>query len=51
MMPNLVALDGLSWFRVEDLAVGFLVALAIWNFGIWRSYEQRRHHRPRQRGW
>lgn len=33
---------------MEVLAAGFLVALAIWFFGIWRSYEERQHHRPRR---
>jgi hypothetical protein len=32
---------------MEVLAAAFCVALAIWFFGIWRSYEQRRRHPPR----
>jgi hypothetical protein len=32
---------------MEILAAGFFVALAIWFFAIWRSYEERRHHGPR----
>jgi hypothetical protein len=32
---------------MEVLAAGFFVALAIWFFAIWRSYEQRRRHPPR----
>jgi hypothetical protein len=31
---------------MEVLAAGFLVALAIWFFAIWRSYEERRRHGP-----
>ncbi len=31
---------------MEVLAIGFFVALAIWFFGIWRSYEERRRHGP-----
>jgi hypothetical protein len=32
---------------MEILAAGFFVALAIWLFAIWRSYEERRRHPPR----
>lgn len=33
---------------MEMLAVAFLLVLGIWFFAIWRSYQERRHHRPRQ---
>jgi hypothetical protein len=32
---------------MEVMAVAFFVALAIWFFGIWRSYEERHRHPPR----
>jgi type II secretory pathway component PulM len=32
---------------MEILAAGFFVVLAIWFFGIWRSYQERRRHPPR----
>jgi len=28
------------------MAAAFFVALAIWFFAIWRSYEERRRHGP-----
>jgi hypothetical protein len=31
---------------MEVIAAAFFVALAIWFFGIWRSYEERRRHPP-----
>jgi hypothetical protein len=31
---------------MEVAAVGFLVALAIWFFAIWRAHEARRDHMP-----
>jgi hypothetical protein len=31
---------------MEVIAAAFFVALAIWFFGIWRSYEKRRRHPP-----
>jgi hypothetical protein len=32
---------------MEIGAAAFFVALAIWFFAIWRSYEERRRHPPR----
>jgi hypothetical protein len=31
---------------MDGLAAAFFVALAIWFFAIWRSYEERRRHPP-----
>jgi preprotein translocase subunit YajC len=32
---------------MELVAMAFLVVLAIWFFGIWRSRQERMKHRPR----
>jgi hypothetical protein len=33
---------------MEMATAAFILALAIWFFAVWRSYEERRHHPPRQ---
>jgi hypothetical protein len=32
---------------MEVLAAAFIVALTIWFFAIWRSYDEPRRHPPR----